>query len=1499
MKKLTAVLIFILSLILLVGCQNHTHTYSEEWVSDAKQHWHNATCHEEKADVQDHLFVTSGVDENGNTRYVCSVCDYVHQHVYNAESWEHDAREHWHAPSCGHQDAPLFKTEHDIDEETNVCTVCGFNLAEESGYEVAFAYFVVDKNGNPVADDSGSYTEVGVTYTSVEVDGSLPIDTVNGGKLYEGDKISFTVEKSVFCYYTDGADKPFVEIISGTDADETTVEAIEPDENGVYTVTITGDTIVSVANVETSPSTITGLGTQEEPFTINSVVDWLYFAMYINESNLLDYNIAYWKLTADLDFEGESIYVIGDGFSSANAVFCGNFDGDGHTISNFVIDNSVLSSAGGGYSNYLGLFGVTTGYVGVDSVIANLTVENVTVNATAGNDDIVCAGSIIGYSVGTNLRNCMVRNSTINVMADDKYMSFAGGMVGYLQSGMTEDGILFYASVSYSVAEDVTIKGTGMLYSAGGIVGRVVSYNDQVTAFIINCYSDGDISDAVRTGGIAGELQRYSSVQNSYSSASVSAYSTYKSAVDEKYSGTVYDDRYAYAGGIVGYVENDTVVEGCFFAGNTYSTAVSGSSFGKKGDIVAGKAEAKFADYYAASAFLNNASSDATIDNAYLQNTLNWSSADWAFGEGYPTINQEEVARTFTVKININGIDTETVVINSQYIPLSYWYIINGSGSSLASIARYYQVGTQRTSGYYFDSDCVNPVPVGYVPMRDMTLYAKYSDVTDVVGQYFISNNGVSVDLVLKDDGTYSYQEGAIYLEGTYCYDGREEKLITFDNSFFSRIATTATDTQKANYYKFWATLQENGNLNIFDCAVKYVVSSDDESQNSTFTGMARFYPETEPLVAVSISNLSFTGGYYFEESTVKHVFEFNNDYTGVYTKYNGEAVVTTDKFSFVENNVGNLIISLQTNGSEFIVTVEGNVLVSIKDNHNETFTLSKIDDFKGTWEKSATSHKIYTFDGMGNWKYEHYVYLTEENVVNATKQVVSESNGTYVINGEGDLVLTRDGINVVATLMENGTVTITEDGQPVQVAFTNANGYMGVWYTANNKVVRYTLTIDGVNANGIGTATLDGFEIEPLKLRYAVVSNDTLYFYVSDAVYAILQYSTKTGIFEGMFYNASTGSTTTPQSLYLYDDFTGSWVSDIDSLENVKFNGFGAYDTVDLSGDFLAVKGIVTIGNKGYDYTIDRATGNAKFTYNDVEYVLSYNEYANSISVSYGGNEGIIAKADVYADITLKNADTTYTFDGRGNFANGGIVTANGVEGVYKIQANGNILMQFAGASDQTIVVTTENGVVTGFSLNDAALYVDNAFVGEWSIADDYVSIIVGESTQIPVKGQSTAIQGTYNGVAVTMYYNGIDTLSFEYNGKTYSLVNTLGGKVKAMILKISTTINEEVVTEKIIVRQDAFYGVWTKENDERYTLTFNGTGDSDYVANGLVKDKKNHTTSNRIYKIVNGVVTIYDANDGSVYATFVECAKNGDQYVDTTDAYTDGERYYQLLLV
>ena len=72
----------------------HVHTFSEEWTSDERGHWHAATCgHDAMSGFAPHDFV-------GET---CTVCGYVapHEHTFS-EEWTSDESGHWHAATCGH-----------------------------------------------------------------------------------------------------------------------------------------------------------------------------------------------------------------------------------------------------------------------------------------------------------------------------------------------------------------------------------------------------------------------------------------------------------------------------------------------------------------------------------------------------------------------------------------------------------------------------------------------------------------------------------------------------------------------------------------------------------------------------------------------------------------------------------------------------------------------------------------------------------------------------------------------------------------------------------------------------------------------------------------------------------------------------------------------------------------------------------------------------------------------------------------------------------------------------------------------------------------------------------------------------------------------------------------------------------------------------------------------------------------------------------------------------
>ena len=127
------------------------HAYSENWTSDATDHWHNCSGCEEVSGKTAHTFgewtVTKAATctEKGSRKRTCSVCKYeatedisAKAHVYSKD-WTSNATEHWHAATCGH-DVTDSKAAHSFGdwtvtklatEETKgskerACTVCNY-----------------------------------------------------------------------------------------------------------------------------------------------------------------------------------------------------------------------------------------------------------------------------------------------------------------------------------------------------------------------------------------------------------------------------------------------------------------------------------------------------------------------------------------------------------------------------------------------------------------------------------------------------------------------------------------------------------------------------------------------------------------------------------------------------------------------------------------------------------------------------------------------------------------------------------------------------------------------------------------------------------------------------------------------------------------------------------------------------------------------------------------------------------------------------------------------------------------------------------------------------------------------------------------------------------------------------------------------------------------------------------------------------------------------------
>ena len=240
-----------------------------------------------------------------------------------------------------------------------------------------------------------------------------------------------------------------------------------------------------------------GTGTQQEPWLITSQADLIALAEFLNSGNAETFDTEnagignchgyYFKQTADIDLTGVTWEPIG---YSGNYYFAGNYDGDGHTISNAT---STGKNDADGFAT-AGIFG----WVAFGSV-ENLHVKNANFVAT-GHNEYSYVGGIAGVCYGSSIKNCSVVDSSLESRRDNNN-NCAGSIVGYSTGGTFEK----------CAAENNQVK--TMCYG-GGFVGEVDDTYGVGNSTFTNCYvakctviSETDDSQGTSfSGGFAGEM---------------------------------------------------------------------------------------------------------------------------------------------------------------------------------------------------------------------------------------------------------------------------------------------------------------------------------------------------------------------------------------------------------------------------------------------------------------------------------------------------------------------------------------------------------------------------------------------------------------------------------------------------------------------------------------------------------------------------------------------------------------------------------------------------------------------------------------------------------------------------------------------------------------------------------------------------------------------------------------------------------------------------------
>ena len=205
-----------------------------------------------------------------------------------------------------------------------------------------------------------------------------------------------------------------------------------------------------------------GSGTEADPYQIKTEADLIELRVQVNE-NGLTYAKEWFQLVNSISLTDEWTPI-----GNSDAVFMGNLDGNGLTISNLKI------TAGG---TYTGLFGCAA-----LGTFRNLNLTDVDITGTG-----LDCGSVVGY-VPKGSINLMDITVAVNVKGKNR----TGGLVGR----------------GYVIAEGCTVSGS---VSGDGMVGGLVagSGGDAYGTFI-DCVNRADVSSTATYGGRAAGIQAYS-----------------------------------------------------------------------------------------------------------------------------------------------------------------------------------------------------------------------------------------------------------------------------------------------------------------------------------------------------------------------------------------------------------------------------------------------------------------------------------------------------------------------------------------------------------------------------------------------------------------------------------------------------------------------------------------------------------------------------------------------------------------------------------------------------------------------------------------------------------------------------------------------------------------------------------------------------------------------------------------------------------------------------
>lgn len=365
-----------------------------------------------------------------------------------------------------------------------------------------------------------------------------------------------------------------------------------------------------------------------DPIPINSLAEFVKFRNAVNAGENGSYRGIVneggftgknFQLQTEINLSDTTAVNVKDDFlpiGSSSFPFKGNFDGDGHTISNLVINGN--GSNNNTPTSYRALFGYALG-----STIENLKVEG----NVSGTSDVAGICSYIRGAEGSNYAN--IRNCTF-IGTVESTSSRTGGICGNAN---------YYTNI---IACEVAGLIAGGANYSGGIVGYSVG-TEEYRNYIDSCINIANVGGTSSVGGICGQ-DSYCDINHCINGGNISGanYST---------------------GGIVGY--NGGYISHCLSTGNTnmggaitgYGTSCVNSFYDKTKTSVLGIANSSnvSSDPDGAATGLTPQQLVGTTPSGITG--LKWTSTYWTFADDrYPVLKgrTSDIANLSAIPIYLN-----------------------------------------------------------------------------------------------------------------------------------------------------------------------------------------------------------------------------------------------------------------------------------------------------------------------------------------------------------------------------------------------------------------------------------------------------------------------------------------------------------------------------------------------------------------------------------------------------------------------------------------------------------------------------------------------------------------------------------------------------------------------------------------------------------------------------------------------------------------------------